>query len=189
MPPKNKYTKEQIISAALEIVRAEGAEAVTARSVAAKLGCSVAPIFSVFSTMDELQSELVKQGKNIYAQYVNEGLKESIAFRGVGLSYLKFAMKEPNLFRLLFMSADGAYGLDNVLSEIEVNYEGIFKCVQDCYGLNEEDSKRLYLHMWIYTHGIAVLCVTGTCKFTADEISDMLKEACMSLVKEIRSKE
>lgn len=189
MPPKNKFSREQVVEAALEIARSEGAGAVTARSVASKLGCSVAPIFSIFSNMDELQTELIKKAKRIYSKYVHEGLGESLAFRGVGLSYLKFAMREPNLFKMLFMSADGAYGLDNVLSEIEVNYEGIFKCVQDCYGLNEEDSKRLYQHMWIYTHGIAVLCVTGTCRFTPDEISELMREACLSLVKEMRSKQ
>lgn len=188
MPPKNKFTKQQIIEAAIAIVREEGALAVTARSVAAKLGCSVAPIFSIFENMDELQNELIKQCKAIYAGYVEVGLKETIAFKGVGLSYLKFAMKEPNLFKLLFMSNDGAYGLDNVLSEIEVNYEGVFKCVQDCYGLSEEDSKKLYLHMWIYTHGIAVLCVTGTCLFSDKEIDGMLSEVCSSIIKELRSK-
>ena len=188
MPPKNKFTKQQIIEAAIAIVREEGALAVTARSVAAKLGCSVAPIFSIFANMDELQNELIKQCKAIYAGYVEVGLKETIAFKGVGLSYLKFAMKEPNLFKLLFMSNDGAYGLDNVISEIEVNYEGVFKCVRDCYGLSEEDSKKLYLHMWIYTHGIAVLCVTGTCLFSDKEIDGMLSEVCSSIIKELRSK-
>ncbi len=188
MPPKNRYTKEQITNAALEILRADGMAAVTARSVAAKLGCSVAPIFSVFENMDELQNELIMQCKAIYTSYVEVGLKDKVAFKGVGLSYLKFAMEEPNLFKLLFMSNDGAYGLDNVLSEIEVNYEGIFKCVQDCYGLSEEDSKKLYLHMWIYTHGIAVLCVTGTCLFSDKEIDGMLSEVCASIIKDLRSK-
>ncbi|MGN1060265.1 MAG: TetR/AcrR family transcriptional regulator [Candidatus Coproplasma sp.] len=187
MPPKNKYTKEQITNAAMEILRAEGAAAVTARSVAARLGSSVAPIFSVFENMDELQNELIKQCKAVYTSYVEIGLNEAIAFKGVGLSYLRFAMEEPNLFRVLFMADEGVYGLDNVLSEIEDNYEDIFKCVQDCYGLNAEDSKKLYLHMWIYTHGIAVLCVTGTCHFTDKEIDAMLSEVCASIIKNLRS--
>ncbi|MGN0805657.1 MAG: hypothetical protein ACI4MC_01355 [Candidatus Coproplasma sp.] len=70
---------------------------------------------------------------------------------------------------------------------IEDNYNDIFKCVQDCYGLSEGDSKKLYLHMWIYTHGIAVLCVTGTCHFTENEIDGMLSEVCASIVKNLRS--
>ncbi|MGN1104830.1 MAG: TetR/AcrR family transcriptional regulator [Candidatus Coproplasma sp.] len=188
MPPKNKYTKQQIIDAAIEIVREEGALAVTARSVAAKLGCSVAPIFSFFEKMDELQAEIKNKVKEIYYEYVNDGLKEDVAFKGVGLSYIKFAMEEPNLFKLLFMSNEGNYSLDDVLSELEVNYEGVFKAVQDGYGLNNEDSKKLYQHMWIYTHGIAVLCVTGTCTFTPQEISQMISEVCASLVKDMRSK-
>lgn len=189
MPPKNKFAKQQIIEAAISIVREEGALAVTARSVAAKLGCSVAPIFSIFANMEQLMSALKEKVKAIYYEYVNEGLKEEIAFKGVGLSYIKFAIEEPNLFKLLFMSNEGEYSLDDVLSEAEVNYDGVFKAVKDSYGLNNEDSKRLYQHMWIYTHGIAVLCVTGTCAFTSDEIANMLTEVCMSLVKDMRSKE
>ena len=189
MPPKNKFTKQQIIQAAIDIVREEGVFAVTARSIAAKLGCSVAPIFSIFANMEQLLIELKENVKAIYYKYVDEGLKEEIAFRGVGLSYIKFAIQEPNLFKLLFMSNDHAYSLDDVLSEVEVNYDGVFKAVQDGYGLNYEDSKRLYQHMWIYTHGIAVLCVTGTCSFTSEEINIMLNEVCRSLVKDMRSKE
>lgn len=188
MPPKNKYTKQQIIEAAIQIVREEGIGGVTARSLAAKLGCSVAPIFSIFANMVELQAELKNKVKSIYYEYVEEGLQEDIAFKGVGISYIKFAIQEPNLFKLLFMSNDHAYSLDDVLSEVEVNYEGVFKCVQDGYGLNYEDSKKLYQHMWIYTHGIAVLCVTGTCKFTSEEIANMLSEVCRSLVKDMRAK-
>lgn len=51
MPPKVKVTKEEIIAAALEILRQKGMEAVNARAVAAALGCSTQPIFSNYSSM------------------------------------------------------------------------------------------------------------------------------------------
>ena len=37
MPPKAKFTREEIVSAALEITRAGGISAVTARAVGSKL--------------------------------------------------------------------------------------------------------------------------------------------------------
>lgn len=186
MAPKTKYTKERIIEAGLELSREEGIGSVTARAVASRLGCSVAPIFSVFNNMEELQESITERAYQIYSEYVAEGLKAEIAFKGVGISYIKFALREPNLFRLLFMTDEGKYGLDNVLMGIEPNYELILKSIKDGYGFDEDDGKRLYKQMWIYTHGIAVLCVTGMCTFKPEEISDMLTDVCTGLIKNIK---
>ena len=48
MPPKFKFTREEIIQAALDLTRESGIAAVTARGLGAKLGSSVKPIFSLF---------------------------------------------------------------------------------------------------------------------------------------------
>ena len=66
MPPKVKVTKEEIIAAALEILRQKGMEAVNARAVAAALGCSTQPIFSNYSSMGALQHDVLAAG---YAEY------------------------------------------------------------------------------------------------------------------------
>ena len=42
----------------------------------------------------------------------------------------------------------------------------------------------LYRHLWIYSHGIATLCATSMCKFTGEEIGNMLTEVFKSLLKE-----
>ena len=46
MPPKVRFRKEEIASAALDIAREKGIDAVTAREVAKALGVSVGPIFT-----------------------------------------------------------------------------------------------------------------------------------------------
>ena len=53
MPPKAKFTKQQIVDAALEIFRDEGMEKLTSRNLGKKLGSSACPIFTVFSGMEE----------------------------------------------------------------------------------------------------------------------------------------
>ena len=58
MPPKPKFTREEIVAAALEIVSQRGVEALTARELGVALGSSARPIFTVFRNMEELQQEV-----------------------------------------------------------------------------------------------------------------------------------
>ncbi len=45
MPPKCKFTKEEIIQATFEMVRTEGFSELTARALGGRLGSSPKPIF------------------------------------------------------------------------------------------------------------------------------------------------
>lgn len=187
MPPKAKFTREEVVQKAFEIVREKGSDALTARSLGDRLGSSPRPIFTVFKSMEEVYDEVVKSAKALYAQYVERGLSAEIPFKGVGTQYILFSINEPKLFILLFMSEHGGTGVSQILSVIEESYVQILSTVQKSYGLDEQNAKRLYRHLWIYTHGIATLCATGTCAFTGDEISAMLTDVCTSVIKQIKS--
>lgn len=187
MPPKCKFTREEIIQAALDIARGEGVAAITARALGAKLGSSPKPIFSVFENMEEVQAEVLKSAKALYAGYVQAGLRQENAFKGVGTQYILFAIKEPKLFQLLFMSEQPReIPVSGILPVIDESYDLILQSVQDGFGLDKKDSAWLYRHLWIYTHGIAALCATNMCSFTAEDISRMMTEVCISLLKELK---
>lgn len=188
MPPKAKFTKEEIVNAGIEILREQGIESVTAREIGSYLNSSARPIFTVFSNMNEVMQEIENRAKEIYAQYVSEGLKNDIAFKGVGQAYIKFAQNEPKLFQLLFMKElPNQTSLDNILPVIDDNYQDILNSVKDGYGLSKDDSVKLYHHLWIYTHGIATLLATGMCSFSDEEISNMLTEVFISLLIRIKA--
>jgi len=74
----------------------------------------------------------------------------------------------------------------NVLPVIDESYEAILLSVQNGYNLSRENAEQLYRHLWIYTHGIAVLCATNMCVFTPDETEKMLSEVFKGTLKEIR---
>lgn len=187
MPPKCKFTQEEIIKAALDLTREEGIDALTARALGAKLGSSPKPIFTVFENMEAVQGEVRKAAKALYAEYIQVGLHQELAFKGVGTQYILFAIKEPKLFQLLFMSEQPQKpSVAGILPIIDESYDQILQSVQNGYGLGEKDAENLYRHLWIYTHGIAVLCATNMCSFTAEEISGMMTEVCRSLLKEIK---
>lgn len=187
MPPKAKFTKEEIITAALGIVRESGFNALTARSLGERLGSSARPLFTVFKSMEEIQNETTDAAKELYDGYVRKGLSEKPAFKGVGTQYIKFAIDEPHLFSALFMKnrADTPE-VGEVLPLIDDNFDEILRSITEGYGLNTAEALRLYRHLWIYTHGIAVLLITGLCSFSEDEISEMMTDVFVSLMKKIK---
>ncbi len=190
MPPKAKFEKNEIIEAALKIVKEQGISALTARSLGKELGSSPRPIFTVFKSMDEVQTELIAKANSVYADYVKKGLNSVLAFKGVGTQYILFAINEPKLFQLLFMSEQKTVlSLSNVLPAIEEHYEDILESIRSGYSIDGGNAERLYRHLWIYVHGIATLCATKTCRFSADEISVMMTDVFTSLITKIKKEE
>ncbi len=190
MPPRAKFTKEQIVNAALEIVRESGPSELTARTLAARLGSSACPIFTVFESMDQVFEETVKAARALYGEYIARGLSETPAFKGVGRQYIIFAMQEPKLFRLLFMTeSKDVPSMENILPIIDENYPLILDSVKSGYGIDFETAERVYKHLWIYSHGIATLCATGMCRFTPEEMSVMLTEEFKGIMKELNGEE
>ncbi len=187
MPPKAKFTKEEIIKAALAIVRSEGFSALTARALGARLGSSARPIFTVFQSMEEVQQAVVDEAKSLYKEYIKRGLSDTPAFKGVGTQYILFSVNEPKLFQLLFMKEhNDVPELSAVLPIIDENYDKILSSVRDGYGLTRETAEKLYHHLWIYTHGIAALCATKMCRFTGEEISSMMTEVFIGLLNSLK---
>ncbi len=183
MPPKTKFSREEIIDRAFEIVRAEGFESLTARSLAAKMNSSSRVIFTWFDSMDELKREVLIRAGAEYRKYIEEGLKEPLPFKGAGLKYIEFAQKESRLFQLLFMGGhreeDGP--------ELEPGYRTFVGIIAESHRISEEDALKLYLHLWVYSHGIASMCATHTNPFKEEDISAMLSEVFLSLLETYKS--
>ena len=136
MPPTAKFSKEKIVEAALDIVRTEGFDALTARALGTKLGSSARPIFTVFSNMEEVQQSVTEAAKMLYKEYVRKGLSQSPAFKGVGTQYILFSINEPKLFQLLFMTEHRQIpDLAGVLPLIDESYEQILLSFHKVYGI------------------------------------------------------
>ena len=104
MPPKPKYTKEEIVNAAYELTREKGIDAVVAREVGKRLNTSSSPIFTLWNSMDELREEVRKLAKQKYQAYIADIFDYSPSFKEFGMRWVGFAAEEPNLYRLLFLS-------------------------------------------------------------------------------------
>ena len=58
MARKCAYTKEMILEVAIKLFKKEGSDAITAKNIAKELGCSVAPIYSVYLSLADLKKDL-----------------------------------------------------------------------------------------------------------------------------------
>lgn len=183
MPPKFKFTREQIIAVAFGLAREQGLTAVTARAIAGELCASPKVIFSLFNDMGEVRQAVLDAAQAKYNTYINRALTESLPFKSVGTAYIKFATDEPKLFQLLFMQEKNVIPqLPQVLNLIEDNYEAILQSIITSYDLPRDAALVMYQHLWLYTHGIATLIATKVCVFTTDEISQKLTEVFTGLL-------
>ena len=69
MPPRAKYTREEITEIALGIVAESGVESLNARSLAEAMGTSTRPIFTAFRNMDELEQCVRESAMEVFGLY------------------------------------------------------------------------------------------------------------------------
>lgn len=181
MPRKNMFTREQIVSSALELVREQGMEALTARGLGEKLGASSKPIFSWFRSMEQVQAAVMEAADQVYQTYLKSEMQEGKypPFKAAGMAYIRFAKEEKQLFRLLFMR-DRSHEPHQEKEGAEVAAL-MTELVQKNAGLNEQSARMLYLENWIYVHGIASMIATGYLEFDEADISVMMTDVYRGL--------
>ena len=183
MPPKPKFTKEEIVAAALELVSEKGMEALTARELGDRLGSSARPIFTVFNSMEEVQEAVRAAALKRFESYAEKAMCYTSVFKQVGMQMILFAIDEPKLYQLLYMSENaGATDFDGIVERLGDMAHLCVDVIQRDYGLSKEDAKTLFEHVWIYTFGIGALCATGMCRFSQEEIIQMLGQDFMAML-------
>lgn len=176
MPPKARITKEMILQTVLGITRESGFETVNARSIAGKLQCSTRPIFTCYENMDELKREFLDFAYEYYERYVtNYGHSADVSpYLILPLSYIEFAQEEPWLFKLLFIN-----DMDLNMEEakdfyLESDNEKRAEVFSEAIGIELERAKIIFLDLFLYTHGIAVLTATKKLTLNRDSAEKMV---------------
>lgn len=175
MPPKAKYTREEIVQKAFEMTRKKGIDAVVARELGKELGTSTSPIFTAFKDMEEVQKEVRKVAMREFEAYVRDAVNYAPAFKYVGMRMIEFAMKEQKLFQLLYMrehESDQTYSM--LINELGETVNVCIEIMQRDYALSREEAELLFRQVWLHTFGICVLVAGKVCTISPEEISEML---------------
>lgn len=178
MPPKVKITKEEIIKTAVELVRTSGEDAINARAVAGALNCSTQPIFSNFESMEELRGVVIAEAYNLFLRYTKNEVDSGKypEYKSFGMAYIRFAIEEKELFKLLFMRDRTGEDLSPT-----ADFERSAEIISQTNGLSIEIARLIHLEIWACVHGIAVMAATNFLPLELDLISNMISDVYLGV--------
>ena len=181
MPRQALFTKEEIVAKALQIVRENGVEALSARSLGAALGSSSRPIFTVFRNMEEVESEVRAAAGRHFAAYVEDVTDYVPAFKEFGLRLFRYARQEQHLFHYLFLQKNAPS--ENVPQKAEECLDSI--CAD--YGISREQSGQLFRQMWVFIYGLVMLSAKAVETYTEETVSRLISIQFVSNLNFIRT--
>jgi len=162
--PKVKYDKQIIINNILELVEIEGFHELTVRKIAKKIGCSVAPIYTVFSNV---QDAIEATKLEAMARVINETDQQFTehVFLNIGVGLLTYARDHQRLYQELFL-ANPDENIVNILHQ-----KSLQKMIESKQFdmLSRDELKHYHAKMWIFTQGLAVMVTSNQLKDTSTE--------------------
>lgn len=165
------YSYENIIEAALEILREEGWRAVTTRAIAKKIGSSTMPIYSRVKSVDDLEKDVRVRVREILKEYQRRTVTPDTLLN-VAFGYVAFARDETNLFRYLYLerpeqlSAEDSSGMSATFVSDFGDDSEEKRALEE---LQRTGHDELVQYTWIFVHGLATLVSAGTYASISDE--------------------
>lgn len=188
MPPKFRFTREEIVHAALALTAEGGAKAVTARALAAKLGSSAKPIFGLFENMEELQRAVLAAAFEKYSRFIAAEMTkgEYAPYKASGMAYIRFARDERELFKLLFMRERSR---EEQLSATNDDVKPLLQLISKNTGMTEAEAARFHTEMWLFVHGIATMIATSFLDWSDEDVSRALTDVYEAMTRRWARKE
>lgn len=173
--PKAKINREMVVDAAFDIARTSGIECVNARTVAEKLGCSTQPVMYYFSKIEEMKRAVYEKADLYHSEYLmNIRKPERGIMLGIGLNYIRFAIREPHLFRFLFQSG---YAVENSLVEM-IDSEGlrpILEMMSSAMKMTFAQTKEVFLTIAMFAHGYASIIANNSLEYGEEIVAAHLE--------------
>ena len=184
--PKAKITHEMVVDAAFEVARTAGIENVNARTVSEKLGCSTQPVMYHFARIEEMKRAVYEKADRFHSEYLMNitNPKEGIML-GIGLNYIRFAIREPNLFRFLFQSgyAVGGSLLEMVDSE---ELKPLLEIMSGAMKMSMEQTKDVFVTIAMFAHGYASIIANNSLEYDEKTVAAHLERAYRGAVLAVR---
>lgn len=172
MARKKEISRDKILDVAYKMAVKDGIEGLTARSIAKTGHFSTQPLYLEFNNMNDLREQVLKKisddlrTKTLQQSYTGDALID------LDLSYIEFAQKHVNLFRVMFV--DGKFG-SKVISDtlMDLGTEKFKEQYPDTQ-YDEDRVRDIVIANWISTTGMAALVVNKIATFNQTQIINVL---------------
>ncbi len=170
--PKAKITREMVVDAAFETARSMGIENVNARTVS-----ETQPVMYHFARIEEMKRAVYEKADRFHSEYLmNITNPEEGIMLGIGLNYIRFAIREPNLFRFLFQSG---YAVENSLLDM-VNSEELkplLAMMREAMEMTAEQTKEVFVTIAMFAHGYASIIANNSLEYDEKTVAADLARA------------
>ncbi|GAK14155.1 TetR/AcrR family transcriptional regulator [Geomicrobium sp. JCM 19039] len=181
MPPKNKFSKDQIVEAAFAIAETEGIDGITIRKVADRLGSSIAPIYVNFTDVDALKQAVIGQVVNVSHRLLAEETSRS-PFANIGVASLRFAKEYPVLFKDFVMNQnDYLQDYDEGMGDVLIDQMRDDPELQE---FNDEELQDILFKMRTFQTGFSVMVANELFlkEFDMDKMIEMMDSTAEDVV-------
>ena len=180
-------TKEKILGAALNIVRKNGPEALTARSLSTALGCGANALFTSFGSIQGIRDAVKAEARRLYNERVRAGFSLNPPFKGFGMAFLWFAVDEPQLFSLIMDASTPTSSFKDYIDTFVGFKEECLAAIGTSFGLHSNDAEQLYYQMILVALGLAQTCTRGGSTLSIPQASEMLGKSARAFLMVIRA--
>ncbi len=171
MPPKPKFTRDQVAAAAFQMIKEGGVSALTARDLGSRMGTSARPIFTLFKNMEEVKQAARELAIQELMTYISDYREYTPAFKRIGMMIVRYGIHEPELFKLLFLQEHSrGVTFEQALHDLDGMDETCIQLVMRDYELTREEAKLLFEQMWTHALGLGTICAMGVCDLPEEEI-------------------
>lgn len=170
MPPKAKFTREEIVAAALEVAREKGIGAITAREVGRYLGTSSSPVFVAFSNMEELIACVHEAAAEEYSNYIADCVNYTPVFKQFGYRMIEYARTQPNLFLAVCLMDNPEQDYEAMIMSMP-KADFCIETIMEQTGFDLENAKMLFKQVLLTGLGIAFLSCSKMCTFSEDDLN------------------
>ena len=168
------FSGDRVCRAALQLVREDGWAALTARGLAKRLGSSVAPVYSAFGSMSELETRVLRDSlRMLDASMSRPWAASSFLSMGVGLAV--FARDERQLFLALYRTGGSR---SDMLGRFKASLLERLRSDTVMSRVAPEALERIFERMWVFTIGLALSLIYG---HTADASTEGIARTLRSV--------
>ncbi len=149
-----------LLDAGLKALDSTAIEDISLRQIARDVGVSATAVYRHFPDKRALLSAMADAGIERLAEEQQRAARaagDADAFAATGRAYVRFALAQPALFRLIFAYTCPA-------GETVFGNSMAARMLQDFsarYTASEEDARQLVIQAWAVVHGLAMLMLDG----------------------------
>lgn len=184
MPPKLKFSKEELIDAAFNLVRKNGWSALSTRSLAEVLGTSARPIYSHFNAMEELEEAIAKKGVDLLYKFMIQE-RTGDPWHDHGIGYVLFAQDE----KRLFLGLNDEKHIKHYKAYGEVIWDTLTASLSDYppfQGLTEEQIYQVQLTRWLMAHGLAFQVANHSPEVWEGKIDIVMQQGSIAILEGLK---